>query len=364
MKGLFLRSGNLQKTYRSDVSLLRTPTRRLVIAGTLLLVIALPELLSPTNLSIADAAWIAVVGAISLNLLTGYAGQVSLGQAAFLAIGAYTAVFTMRSLGAGMWLGIPLAGVVSAVVGLIVGLPSLRFRGFYLALTTLGLQFIAGYLLLQYQVNNGGLEGFTLPTQSIGPLALTTDTRWYYFLAVIAIVVILISVNLVRSRTGRAWMAIRDRDIAASIVGVNVARYKLLAFVVSAFLAGVAGALGAYYTGGVSIETFSLSLAITYIAMIIVGGLGSTAGAVIGAVLITALPFWINDLVQALPQSWPVIQKLQLSIFALQTAVFGLIIVAFLVFEPRGIIAIWGRFKAWALLWPYQRSHLAGDDES
>jgi branched-chain amino acid transport system permease protein len=363
MTNLLLRSGTLQRSYRSDMSFVRTPARKLVLSLSLLVVLVLPALISPTTLAIADSAWIAIIGAVSLNLLTGYAGQVSLGQAAFLAFGAYTAVFTMRTIGVGMWLGIPLAGVVSAAVGLLVGLPSLRFRGFYLALTTLGLQFITVYVLRQYQISTGGLEGFQLKPQVLGPLALNTDTRWYYFLGVCGLLAVLISANLVRSRTGRAWMAVRDRDIAASIVGVNVTRYKLLAFVVSSFLAGVAGALGAYYRGSVSIDSYDLSLAISYIAMIIVGGLGSTAGSVIGAVLITALPFWISDIVQGLPQTWPLIDKLQLSIFAVQSAAFGVVIVAFLLFEPRGLIALWTRAKAWLLLWPYQRSHLAGGEE-
>jgi branched-chain amino acid transport system permease protein len=244
-----------------------------------------------------------------------------------------------------------------------VGLPSLRFRGFYLALTTLGLHFIATYVLRRYQVTEGGLEGFQLTTQSIGPIRLNTDLNWYYFLALFAIVTIIVSTNLVRSRTGRAWMAVRDRDIAASIVGVDVTRYKLSAFVVSSFLAGVAGALGAYYRGSVSIDSYDLGLAISYIAMVIVGGLGSTSGSVIGAVLITALPYGIGRVVQGLPPSWPIIDKLQLSIFAVQSAAFGLVIVAFLLFEPRGLIAVWGRVKAWALLWPYQRSYLPNAED-
>jgi branched-chain amino acid transport system permease protein len=288
---------------------------------------------------------------------------VSLGQAAFLAFGAYTAVFAVKTTGAGMWLGIPLAGLVSAVIGLIVGLPSLRFRGFYLALTTLGLHFIATYILRQYQLARGGLEGFTLPAQAVGPLSLNADIRWFYFLGVFGILAILISANLVRSRTGRAWMAIRDRDIAAAIVGVDVTRYKLLAFVVSSAMAGVAGALGAYYRGSVSIESYDLALAISFIAMIIVGGLGSTAGSVIGAILITALPFWISNVVQGLPPEWPIIAQLQLSVFPLQAAAFGVVIVAFLLFEPRGLIAVWTRLKAWALLWPYQRSYLPGSED-
>ncbi len=356
---LLARSGTLQGSFLADASLFRTPTRRLVVVVALGLVLAIPAFFSPTDLAIADVAWITIIGAISLNLLIGYAGQVSLGQAAFLAIGAYTAVFTIRTLHVGMWLGVPLAGVLAAVVGLVIGIPSLRFRGFYLALTTLGLQFIATFVLRQYQVTAGGMEGFSIPTQALGPLKLDSDVKWYYVLAAFGLVTILLSANLVRTRTGRAWMAVRDRDIAASIIGVNVNRYKLLAFVVSSFLAGVGGALGAYYRGNVSIDSYDLSLAIAYIAMIIVGGLGSNAGSVIGAVILTWLPYWISGFVQGLPPDWPVVNNLQLGIFALQSAVYGVVIVFFLLFEPRGLIAVWRRIRAWFLLWPYQRSELS-----
>ncbi len=355
---IFNRSGTIQSSYRSDNSLFRTPARKLGLLIGLAVVALLPSLVSESTLSLLNFAWIAIIGAISLNLLTGYAGQVSLGQAAFLAIGAYTAVFVVRTLELGMWVGVPVAGLVAAVVGLGVGLPSLRFRGFYLALTTLGLQFIATYVLKQYQVSAGGFEGFSLPQQGIGSFAFDTDQRWYFVLAIFALVTMLAASNLVRGRTGRAWMAVRDRDIAAAIVGVNVARAKLTAFMVSSFIAGVAGALMAYYRGNVSIESFNLDLAISYIAMIIIGGLGSIAGSVIGAVVITMLPTWINDLVQALPQAWPLVKDMKLSIFALQSAVYGLVIVMFLIFESRGLIAVWYRVKAWLLLWPFQRRSL------
>jgi branched-chain amino acid transport system permease protein len=355
----FSRSGFTVRDYKTDASVYRTPARKLTVVAGLAFVLVIPNLLSVTDLSIACFAWVAIIGAISLNLLTGYAGQVSLGQAAFLGLGAFTAVWTVETLGVGMWLGIPLAGLFAAFIGLLVGLPSLRFRGFYLALTTLALHFVALYGMNEYQSHSeGGLQGFTLPAQSVFGFELNTDLRWFYFLAVFGLAAMWLASNLVRSRTGRAWMAVRDRDIAAAIVGVDVARAKLTAFMVSSFLAGVAGALMAYYRGNVSTDSFPLDLAITYVAMIIIGGLGSIAGAVIGAVVITALPTYIDKLVQSLPASWPIVEDLQLSIYALQAAIYGLIIVLFLIFESRGLIAIWIRIKNWVLLWPFERQSI------
>lgn len=350
------RSGSAPATYQRSASAFRTPARSLSISAAVLLVAVLPQLLSPTNLGIANLASIAIVGAVALNMLTGMAGQVSLGQAAFLAIGAYTAVFTTVTLHANMFVGVPLAGISSAVVGMIIGVPSLRFRGFYLALTTLGLHFIALYVLQKYQVHAGGLAGFVLPVQHIGSRELLDDSDWYYPLALCAVIAIVFSFNVSRSRVGRAWVAVRDRDVAAAIIGVNVTRYKLLAFATSSFFAGCAGALAAYYRGNVSIESFSLDVAIAYVAMIIVGGLGSTAGAVMGAILITGLPFWLGNLVNSLPPGWPVVSHLALSIYALQSAAFGVVIVIFLIYEPRGLIAVWARVKTWLLLWPFQRA--------
>jgi branched-chain amino acid transport system permease protein len=286
---------------------------------------------------------IAIVGAVALNLLTGVAGQVSVGTAAFLAIGGYTSAAIGRSLGLGILVGVPLAAITSAVVGLLIGIPSLRFRGFYLALTTLALNFIVIYLAYEYQLHAGGLSGIPISTQHIGPVDLNSEATWYWVLALVVLVVVVASMNIVRSSLGRAWTAVRDHDIAAAMIGVNVVRYKLLAFTFSAFLTGIAGSLSAYHLGIISSDSFDLNLSIQYIAMIIIGGLGSTAGAVIGAIIVTQLNYVINSVVNVLP----IPNSATLSIFDVQSAAFGLIIVLFLIFEPRGVIHIWARFRDW-----------------
>lgn len=300
-------------------------------------------------MSRGNIVFIAVIGAVSLNLLTGVAGQVSLGSAAFLAVGAFTAASTQHAWGLNMWEALPIAFAGAGLLGLLVGLPSLRFRGFYLALTTLAMHFIVLFVLLKYQVAAGGLEGFSLPVQAIGPLVLSDDRSWYYLLGMFAAAAVLVSTNLIRTKVGRAWTAIRDRDIAAAVIGVDVTYYRLLAFTVSSAIFGVAGCLQAYYLGNVSVDGYGLDLAIQYVAMIIVGGLGSTAGAVLGALVVTQLTFVIRTAIESLQQIDPVFNQLSLGIFSLQAAAFGVVIMLVLLFEPKGLIELVRRLERYAL---------------
>jgi branched-chain amino acid transport system permease protein len=300
----------------------------------------LPMILPADQLGIANIGIPAAIGALGLNLLTGYSGQVSMGHGAFLAVGAFSAVIVERLFHVNMWIGIPVAGIFTCIVGLLVGAPSLRFRGFYLVLTTLGLQFVVIYFLQLYQVAFGGGAGFSLAPQSFFGLPLNSDVSWFYVLLAFLVVVTAICWSLVHSDTGRAWVAVRDRDIAAAITGINVNRMKLKAFGASSFFAGIGGALTAYFIGFVSVESFTLALAIQYIAMIIVGGLGSIWGSILGALVISALPIWISGLVGLLPSGSPVLGALQSSVYFFQYAVYGLIIILVLILEPRGLVAV------------------------
>jgi branched-chain amino acid transport system permease protein len=305
------------------------------------LVAVLPAVTPDYYLSAYNFTFLAVVGAIGLNLLTGLAGQVSIGTAAFLAIGGFFSAFLSRSFGVGLLIGVPLSGIAAAFVGLLIGLPSLRFRGFYLVLTTLALHFIVLFVAYQYQVNALGLEGLPLPVQRLGPITLGSELDWYFLLAPAAIITVIASANISRSKLGRAWIAVRDHDTAAAMIGIDVVRHKLLAFAFSSFLIGIAGSLAAYHLGNVSVDSYTLTLGVQYVAMIIIGGMGSTAGAVLGAIFVTQESYVIQAIVNALP-----FQNLTLSVFPIEGGVFGLIIIAFLLFEPRGLIAIWRRIKA------------------
>ena len=209
-------------------------------------------------------------------------------------------------VGAPFIIVLPAAALSGALLGFIVGLPSLRFRGVYLAISTLAMHYAIIFLATSYQANFGSsaTAGITIPDPVIGPFVLAGDRAWYYFLLVLLVLITAACVNLVRTRAGRAWMAICDRDIAAQALGINLARYKLLAFIVSSILASLSGSLLAYYSNVVTVEKYTLDLAVIYVAMIIVGGMGSILGALLGAMFITLLPFSIDFLFAYLPRSW------------------------------------------------------------
>lgn len=292
-----------------------------------------PFVLSPHWLTVTNLALIAAIAAVALNLLVGDSGQVSLGQAAFLAIGAFTVVALTRDLGTPFPVAIAAAGAAGGVVGLLVGLPSLRFRALYIAVTTLALHFAVAQGVSIYQRTAIGADAALLPTAQLGPWELVDPTSWYVFL-VVALAMTLVGVsNVKRSFIGRRWIAAADNRLAAAALGVPVARVRLEAFVFSSALVSLAGALGAYHTGVVTALTYHLGLAISYLAMIVVGGLGSVPGAVLGAFIIVFSRF-VMDEVQRAAGFGGVAGYLS----GLPPLLHGVIIVVFLLLAPRGIV--------------------------
>ncbi|MGH2667749.1 MAG: branched-chain amino acid ABC transporter permease, partial [bacterium] len=314
-----------------------------------------PGLASRFVLELVSQAALAAVGALALNLLTGMAGQVSLGHAGFLAAGGFTVGMLVEGIAAPPWLTLPAAAVVGALLGLIVGAPSLRLKGLYLALGTLALHYVVLWIGGEYQARFGFNTGVTVPPLALGPLTIRTTVQWYYALVGIAAVATFLCVNLTRSRVGRAWMAVRDREIAAASLGIAVARYKLLAFVASAVMTSVAGAIWAYHRSFVSVEAFGFNVTLEYIAMVIIGGLGSVLGALIGAAFVTLLPYLIDAIVAALPFG----AAAQYYLFPLKFGAFGLLMALFLLFEPQGLVGIWQRCRNWIVLWPLRYRPLA-----
>lgn len=344
------RSAYLRTRYEDDAALVATPVRRFWLGALVLALAAVPWLASPLVLDLLCRAAVAVVGALALNLLTGYTGLVSLGHAGLIAAGAFTSGILVHETGAPFWLAVPASVAVGAVLGLIVGAPSLRLKGVYLALGTLALYFVIIYLVGEYQSGRGLSTGLLLPRPSLGPFRVAGPVAWYYVLVVIAGGVTVFTLNLVRTRPGRAWTAIRDRDIAAAATGVNVAAYKLLAFVVSSALTAFAGSLWAYYTGFVSVEAFGFFMTIEYIAMIIIGGMGSILGSILGALFVTVFPYGIDAVVDLVP----VPERFRTLLFAVKFGAFGLLMALFLTLEPRGLVSIWARVRTWFDLWPFR----------
>jgi branched-chain amino acid transport system permease protein len=271
-----------------------------------------------------------------------------------LAAGAFTAGILFKEVGAPIWVTLPASAAVGAALGLIFGLPSLRLRGLYLAVSTLALHFIVIYLGGEYETKRGFSTGVVIDPPVLFGWALADARAWYFVLFAAAAATILLSLNLLRARTGRAWRAIHGREAVAGALGISVHRAKLGAFVWSSTLTATAGCLFAYYRGFVSAEAFSLFLTIQYVAMIIIGGMGSILGAVLGAVFVVLFPYAIEAAMNATPLG----ERLSSYVFAVNYAAFGLVMILFLVFEPQGLVGIWRRAQDWVLLWPFRQRPL------
>lgn len=343
-------SGYFKTSYTADLSLIETRAQWVCLILFLIGLVYFPFLASAFLLDIVTQIFLALIGATALMLLTGYAGQISLGHAGFIAAGAFTTAILFKEINAPIYVTLPASGLVGAVLGLLFGLPSLRLKGLYLALSTLALHFIVIYAGAEYESQRGYATGVIIDSPTLGPLLIEDPRIWYYVFLLADILVIFFAMNLVRTRTGRAWMAIRDRDVAAEALGIKVASGKLSAFVVSSVLTSIAGCLFAYYWGFVSVEAFSLFMTIEYIAMIIIGGLGSILGTIFGTAFVVILPYAIDMIVDV----FDVPSRFTTYMFAIKYASFGLIMIVFLVLEPMGLVGIWQRIRDYFMLWPFK----------
>jgi branched-chain amino acid transport system permease protein len=349
-------SGYFRSGYGQDLALLQTRTERVSLAIFLLMLAGFPFVASPFALDLACQVFLASVGALSLMLLTGYAGQISLGHAGLIAAGAFTTGILAREIHAPFWITLPASAVTGIVLGFVFGLPSLRLRGLYLAVSTLALHFVVIYLGGEYETKRGFSTGIIVDPPSLLGFRLSGGRFWYFTLLAAATISLLICLNLLRSRSGRAFRAVHARETVAEALGISIAGYKLLAFVISSSMTSVAGCLFAYYRGFVSIEAFDLFLTIQYVAMIIIGGMGSLLGALLGAAFVTLFPYAIETLLHLLPN----VEKLAGDIFAVNYASFGVVMILFLIFEPLGLVGIWHRLQNYFLLWPFKYRPLAG----
>jgi branched-chain amino acid transport system permease protein len=349
-------SGYFRTGYGQDLALVQTRAERVSLAILLLILAGFPFVASPFALDLACQVFLASVGALSLMLLTGYAGQISLGHAGLIAAGAFTTGILAREIHAPFWITLPASAVTGIVLGFVFGLPSLRLRGLYLAVSTLALHFVVIYLGGEYETKRGFSTGIIVDPPSLLGFRLSGGRFWYFVLLAAAAISLLICINLLRSRSGRAFRAVHARETVAEALGISIAGYKLLAFVISSAMTSVAGCLFAYYRGFVSIEAFDLFLSIQYVAMIIIGGMGSLLGALLGAAFVTLFPYAIEALLHLLPNA----DKLAGDIFAVNYASFGVVMILFLVFEPLGLVGIWHRLQNYFLLWPFKYRPLAG----
>jgi branched-chain amino acid transport system permease protein len=341
--------GLFYTSYRQEARLFPSRFQRLCMALFFALLLAGPAFLNNYYLSVLNLINIAVIGAVSLNLLTGVCGQISLGHGAFIGVGAYAAAW-FTGHGVPFVPALLLGGAVTAVVGMVFGIPSLRLKGIYLAIATLAAQLILEYVFLHWTAVTGGLNGRPVSPPEILGFTFDTDASMFYLTLAVAVLTTLAASNLMRAKPGRAWVAIRDYYLSAEIVGVNLFAYKLQAFGVSSFMAGIAGGLWAHYTMYVTPEPFGIGLSISYLAMIIIGGLGSILGSVFGAVFLTLLPEFLTTWAGWLGGFFPDISNYFL---AMKEGIFGLVLVLFLIFEPEGLRHRWELVKAYWKLYPF-----------
>jgi len=347
--------GVFKTSYEADMALYPLPIARWTVGimGVLFFLV-IPLGLHDYYLSICNLVWISVIGALGLNILVGYTGQVSIGHGAFMSVGAYTAANLATRLDSPWPVNLLAGGLMAAAVGAVVGIPSLRIKGLYLAIATL-----AGQLIIEWTINHvtfisGGVQAsIEVPRPRLGSMVLNTQRDMYYFLLVFVVIAIVGSMNLIRSRVGRAFIAIRDQDIAAEIIGIDIFRYKLLAFAISSFYAGVTGVLYTYFLGIANYEQFQIGVSIDYLAMIIIGGLGSILGSIFGAIFVTLLPIVIRISMENFGDLF-FSQKIVLNLIPnLRLMLFGVLIIVFLIVEPDGLNRLWRNIRSYFRIWPF-----------
>lgn len=348
-------AGTFKTTYADDMQLFPLPITRWCVAALLVLFIAVvPWGLHEYYLSIFNLIFIAIVGALGLNILVGWTGQISIGHAAFMSVGAYTAANLATKLGLPFWVTLPAGGLMAAFIGAIVGIPSLRIKGTYLAIATLASQLIIEWIINHTPAISGGASAsIEVARPSLFGYDLKSQRDLYYFTLFFAIIAIVATMNLIRSRIGRAFIAIRDQDIAAEIIGINIFRYKLIAFAISSFYAGVCGVLYTYYFGIANYEAFQIVVSIDYLAMVIIGGLGSVLGSVLGAIFVTALPVVIRLVVEAFGGYIWDTAALSAVAASMRLVIFGGLIIFFLVVEPEGLARLWRNIRNYFRVWPF-----------
>ncbi len=345
-----MRIRDFRVSYEHDESIWNTATQLGWLAALAGLLLALPFLSNGYVVSLACMLGIHIIAASGLNLMTGYTGLISLGHAAFMGVGCYTAAYFAQR-GVPFFLTLPLAGALTALLGLLAGLPSLKIKGLYLAVATLAMQFLLEYVFREWDSVTGGVRGVNVPNASLFGFDLLNDRRMYYLIVPVAALMLVAARNLFRTRVGRAFIAIRDKDISAEVLGINLLHYKLAAFAIGSFYAGVAGALLGYFYRAMTPEYFTLQLSIFYLAVIIVGGLGSLTGTILGAVFMTLVPEVLRYLV-VLGARW--VPNATEILSPMQQIVFGLLIIGFLVLEPHGLFVVWQRLRRFFHLWPFR----------
>lgn len=346
----YINCGNFKTSYVKDAAVFQTRFSLIALFAFLIFTFVFPFFANTYYLYVCNMIFIAIIGAAGLNILTGFTGLISLGHGAFIGVGAYAAAYIFNNTGLNFLIVIPMAGLVTAVVGIFFGIPSLRLKGLYLSIATLAAQFILQFVFVRAEFLTGGVAGAFVDFPSVFGLSIDSDFSFYFVGLVFTILMLLVAKNLIRTKTGRIFLSIRDNYIAAETMGVNVFKYKLISFGISSFYAGVAGALWLFYLTIVTPEHFTIGVSIQYLSMVIIGGLGSLLGSIFGAVFITILPEFLRFVADNLSNAYPVVTD---AFAAIREGAFGIVIIMFLLLEPEGLAKRWNLIKAYWKLWPF-----------
>ncbi|MFN6977831.1 MAG: branched-chain amino acid ABC transporter permease [Gemmobacter sp.] len=339
-------------SYDQDIRLFEDWRQALKYALLLAAAVALPFAIDAYFLGEATNVLIWAIAGLGLMLLTGQAGQVSLGHSAFMALGCYACVLMMNA-GVPFLIAFPLAGIITGIVGALIAIPALKLHGVYLAIATIALAILADDIIVLTAPWSGGVNGLYAPPILIAGVEVnrwSTPALYYWMVLAITVLVTLAYVNILRSPTGRSFAAVRDSEISAQAMGVNVARTKTIAFGLSCAITGLGGALMGLFAGAFNNETFTFLIAIQLVMMIVVGGLGFIQGAFLGAVVIAFLPQLLSIVTGSLGRG--------VAIPGLENGVFGLILIAFILFEPMGLWGRWLKIKVWLELFPFARKDM------
>jgi branched-chain amino acid transport system permease protein len=346
--------GDFRTSYSSDMSLFQDKgSFYLTLFGIFLLLIA-PILFDSYIISLLIYIGFYGIAALGLNLLVGCTGQISVGHAVFFGFGAFASAWLSNKFFFPVWVSIPTAAIMTAFVGLIFGIPAARVKGLYLAIATLAAQFIMEDFFSRASWFTGGVDGASAEPLKIFGFYFDTDEKYFYVVLFWLIISFLMAANLMRTRDGRAFLAVRDHYLSAEMMGINLTKYRILSFGISSLFAGLGGALYGHYLNFVSIEEFNIQLSIFFLAMIIIGGLGSIRGSLMGAAFMVLLPEVMDALTRLLSDT-SIDQALSLSnaIPFIKEASIGLVIILFLIFEPNGLAYRWGQIRAWFKLYPF-----------
>jgi branched-chain amino acid transport system permease protein len=342
--------GVFDATYEKDMAIVRTSRHWIALVISLVILFLIPLFGSYYFISLLNSLAITIIVVLGLQIVSGYCGQISFGQAAFMAVGGYASAVLTQNFGLSFWVAMPLAGIFTGIYGLVSGAPSMRIKGFYLAVATIAIHFVTMWLLLHLEIT-GKSEGLNLDSPQIGSFAFDTDERMFYIIMPIMILLTFAARNLMRTRVGRAFVAVRDNDLAAQVMGINLYYYKLLAFFISCFYAGIAGSLWAHLILVCHPEQFTLMNALWFIGMLIVGGMGSIPGVFFGVIFVRILDEMVLLVSPYIADMFPWIGSAPAA--AIGVSAFGFVLALFLIKEPRGLAHRWEIVKASSRLYPF-----------